>query len=1185
MNRRVAIFNQEDYKDKNYLRWWSLGLSEVYSIQTIYSLSEEERRRVLTVGEGDAVLLATADGWKLLKEMYHFGVRNEGFVDCQALRRLSIESGAFIKCIPNDNYPSEEVIKDFMSPEFTKIRDFSWFKQKVIKDLSGTHKFFDWAEKQSPDTMWGFDYEASGMALDKWFELSGFSLCTTKYGGFISLTDLRHTCSEEEYRGVLKRLGDFLVSRMDHIWAYNMQYEFQVSYRMLNVDLYNICDSQIINILDGYHLNKKLSLKITAQRVLGGTDEGGILVWDTEFDKISDLIDSMLFTEIGKTKAERKKVLRVTKDNFENTDEWKILCERYPKYVDEFRALILEYWGNAFMCIPSDILGYYCNLDAFYTLMIYEARKDTYSWKTFNVFLDNLRLACRLHSTGVPRNNKYRLEHQKFDEESMVWGITYCAAARCFIKMDKHRSKMADIKKYNPICRQLLENNKFFNGDPLLITKDILSTHIDDLDCTDTGLDEGSIYLEYGDAFAEKFIEIVKDAMKEVKMKTKIDEGIVRKKKILGIIAEKLKSLIGLDKLKLGPKHVELEKYMYYERAYKELMKVYTKQLTSINTVPEYIFAFGEKRTRLDYYKFVSDNYFKCASPIENDEICLEMAQLFPSESAFLAALLASEQQLPGTSNFYKDLGITNIHDAFQHFGKEYTKVWNRVSSVSQTDYKIEKIFKLFYQYYNDLKSDPVKDMWSDFDGYKVIEEFFPDVRNLYTEFEKPFDSKDMTNRFRFMMKFLLNYLYQKKNAKILSTYIDGMFNSGKWVIEDPETGIMIREADEGEPGAVFKLMIHFACMEKSSKRWSSGFHTIISKSPIKTCVITQSGYNTGYGYEAYGKPNQGKLLSYFDIGSAEVKSAGFASGDKNLIEHFLNGNDIYIHTAKQYLGEEGWNNLDKAHKKMWRKRFKTIFLGLLYGLGVKNLSQQLSTDEETAQQLRISVLGEYPGLKEYIEKQQAYPFNNPKELGTINTFFGDRLYLKEWDYLKMAKDDKERNNIIARIKRLAVNLVIQGGTSTAMSSGFFNDIREAKKQGWNLTSLLTVHDSNTSSFLASKLWEVRPFFDWAYTDWCRDVCGITLLFDILIGTSYHDACEMKQISSDVVQLKGNARSHLLILERLDHCDGLRYEIDIPRDQIIPDYINDPMHRFMIDKGVSFFIDKSNYTINYKKLS
>ena len=40
--------------------------------------------------------------------------------------------------------------------------------------------------------------------------------------------------------------------------------------------------------------------------------------------------------------------------------------------------------------------------------------------------------------------------------------------------------------------------------------------------------------------------------MTEVKMKTKIEENIVKKRKIIGIIADKLEVLIGLDKLKIS---------------------------------------------------------------------------------------------------------------------------------------------------------------------------------------------------------------------------------------------------------------------------------------------------------------------------------------------------------------------------------------------------------------------------------------------------------------------------------------------------------------------------------------------------------------------------------------------------------------------------------------------------------
>lgn len=61
---------------------------------------------------------------------------------------------------------------------------------------------------------------------------------------------------------------------------------------------------------------------------------------------------------------------------------------------------------------------------------------------------------------------------------------------------------------------------------------------------------------------------------------------------------------------------------------------------------------------------------------------------------------------------------------------------------------------------------------------------------------------------------------------------------------------------------------------------------------------------------------------------SAEVKSAGFKSQDKSLIQCFLDKDDVYIKTAISYLGKEGWERLDKKEKTSWRKKFKTVFLG-----------------------------------------------------------------------------------------------------------------------------------------------------------------------------------------------------------------------------------------------------------------
>ena len=119
----------------------------------------------------------------------------------------------------------------------------------------------------------------------------------------------------------------------------------------------------------------------------------------------------------------------------------------------------------------------------------------------------------------------------------------------------------------------------------------------------------------------------------------------------------------------------------------------------------------------------------------------------------------------------------------------------------------------------------PVKDVWADFTGFNTQAFFFKDFMTQYLYYGLPFNEDDLGNNFFFMRKFTINYLLYKKYAKVLSTYIDGMFKANnKWVIEG-EDHIPLREADPEEPGAVEKCFVHYEVNTKSSKRWSSGFH------------------------------------------------------------------------------------------------------------------------------------------------------------------------------------------------------------------------------------------------------------------------------------------------------------------------------------------------------------------------
>lgn len=1209
--RRIVIIDQ--IETPNYLAYFGCGLgNEIYTVQYLQELEEDKLKQVLSLGSGDAAMLVGAEPFRYLRQFYHFGIRGENYFDCAKLHRLSIEGGAYVKEIID--FPDQKTIDDFLSPEFTRKIDFPGFKYKVIHDWEGALRFLDWCDSLPLDTDFGFDYEASGMPMEKVFAVSGYAISTEKYAGFVSLTDIRHQVGEDskEYREVLDRTAKLLVKRQKHMWTYNLQYEYQVSHRLLGVDLYDLCDASVVNVLDGNH-EKHFSLKFTAQFVLG------VDVWDSDFDRLSELIEHMILEEVGKLKRDKHFVVKITPDTFENTPEWKEICARYPEYVDEFRALILEYWGNQFMPIPSEIFGKYCCLDSFYTLMIYLKKKPEYTQEAFEVFMDNLRLGARLMSHGHYIDENYRLKYDKYCRQMMAWSITWNTRALCWLKMEKHKAKATNIKRYKDIAIKLLEEGNFFQGNSVEIVKYLLSTNIDTMDTTETGLNEGQIKMKYGEKFADQFVQLVKDAMVEVKMKGKIDEGIVRKKKILGVLAENAKHLLGLDQLKyddngkINSKHIELEKYMYYKKVYEELERINNRQLKDVNNIPDTIYIFGQKMEILEYANYLQDNYFQCLSPEKNDKIVYDMMmnQQLPglrAKTAFLGAILESTQQLPETDKFYSSRNITDINVGFAEMMKEWETYWKNVDSDGMIHWHSslypDKVFNIAMELYRSPKTsskvstkgvkatlyevaDKVKDIWTDFAGFNCQTQFFPEYAKDYENYESPFDPVlDLSDEFYFMRKFTINYLVFKKHAKMLSVYAgeDGMFNKrAKYVIED-EHHIPIRDADPDEPGAVKKNFTPYEVLMKSSKRWSSSFHTIISHGDIKNCLVPAPSWDEN-GDIVYGGADQ--LLTYFDISSAEVKAAGYASGDPDLISRFNDGTDIYIYSAKLYLGDEGWGKLTKKQQKTWRKRFKTIFLGVLYGLGKQSLAERLDASVEEAEDIIQGLYKSFPQLRHYVDSQGQYPLDHD---GYIRTMLGDKLRLREYyDYLPKAKNDREKNNLIARIKRLGVNLPIQGGTSTIMAHGFDNNIRVSIKEGWSqpLQPIITVHDSNTNLIPVEHIFDILAFYQKNYTDYCAQ-CGpkIRLLFDLLVGFGYESACPLKQIDENTIEFSGPASNIILIYDKIMKCKHIKVECNKTREEIMDSrkMITDPYYRTILESGCSIEKDTSDIKVQFHKL-
>lgn len=861
MNKRIILIDDDPALGINLYQWFGSGQTLVYTLSQLSGFTDSERDDVLDLRETDAAILVGPGAFRVIHERYHIGIRGENYFDCSHLRRIGLDSGAFIKVYHESDKPDPAFLQFWASPDYTKKRTFSGYTWNVVKTYEEALPYLKYFMDLDCKIRMGFDYETSGMPMEVDLIITGAAICANRHSVFFSFTEIHRNSGQQKYELFMAAFGDIFKVHAENMWTYNLQFEQQVTWRFWGLEC-EFPDTSVLNVEDGLH-SKNYSLKWSIQRLLGGGDtvtpgladidkwasEGGIVPWDTDFDRLGDLMDSMFFEvqQIPGTKGKKsvEKVLKVTPDTYQGTQEWSEICRLYPGYVSEFERLIQENFGKPFCCIPADILGYYCCLDAFYTVEAIDEHYDRYTPVCHEVFLNNLKLGALLHRGGMFKDETFRASYEEECRHIEAYGITYCATARCYWKMAEHRKKMANPKKYNPLWLKLMNRQEFHNGDPLEITKTLLANNINE--AYDTGFDEGRFMMIYGEDFAAWLSGKLADRMKEIKFKGKIDSGIVRKKKLLGLISEDLKEYLGLPEDGLGEKHTELEKFMWYERAYKGFLKIWNQGF-GIDAVPKDIWFLGKSMPRDEYTKYVMDTFFKCSSPIDSAKITKELIMMFPSETTFLTTIYSGINKLPDGKNFYGNLEITDPETAYNHFMQEWQIWWNNSDKKGvictwptgyTPGYPME-IWRDAYKYWGSIgaKKEPEEDLtttWDSFDGYLKQSTYFK-FKDDWDLMRQPYTENDWNmNRFDLMRKLLLHIMLYKKYRKMRTAYTAGgksgldddkpaMFcATDREVIVDPKTLMPIRYAVPGEPGAMTKMFPHYEICKKETKRWSSG--------------------------------------------------------------------------------------------------------------------------------------------------------------------------------------------------------------------------------------------------------------------------------------------------------------------------------------------------------------------------
>lgn len=134
--------------------------------------------------------------------------------------------------------------------------------------------------------------------------------------------------------------------------------------------------------------------------------------------------------------------------------------------------------------------------------------------------------------------------------------------------------------------------------------------------------------------------------------------------------------------------------------------------------------------------------------------------------------------------------------------------------------------------------------------------DYWPEIGKDYGTLTEPYSENDFNDTFKFLRKMCIMSQLFRKHIKIDSTYLNGLFKAFDKPCHD--TNILVPDVvwDTSRVDNVIKMFPRFDICAKETKRWSSGYHTIISHSDIKKIVTCPPKF----------------LLSYFDISSAEVR-------------------------------------------------------------------------------------------------------------------------------------------------------------------------------------------------------------------------------------------------------------------------------------------------------------------------
>lgn len=233
-----------------------------------------------------------------------------------------------------------------------------------------------------------------------------------------------------------------------------------------------------------------------------------------------------------------------------------------------------------------------------------------------------------------------------------------------------------------------------------------------------------------------------------------------------------------------------------------------------------------------------------------------------------------------------------------------------------------------------------------------------------------------------------------------------------------------------------------------------------------------ESGRTLKLNYRNFLIAPEGFRIVGFDFSQVELRILAGMTNEADMLKAFADGIDIHKATASAMLGIP----IDEVTKAD-RAKGKTLNFGIVYGLGVDALAEQLGISIDEAQALLDQYFEGFPMLRKWIEDRQIEGANNWE----VSTLFGRRFHIWEYDEhkrllekaakmpIETPKQLEEKKKIErwarrmrSKADRMCVNAPVQGGAADYLKLGMVRVSRKIKEMGWEgkVILVMTIHDA-----------------------------------------------------------------------------------------------------------------------------